>query len=287
MLKPVIIAQHGKNNFIYNIKGFNMKKIFLLFSVYLLLLTANAEAQEIKAAVSEFPMLSSEKKFPGLGNGLSIDILNEVSKESGIKINYKWVPFARAQKMFMSDKVPFTFGGPDIFAKLFNKNVKEFGFIPIMKVRCLYFYYAPNQKSTKTFSRFEDLKGMTVIVPRGWPTAREIEKLGVKLGFYDDIVNGLKMLVLGRTDFINETDIIAFGTINRIYKNEANNFKIIQKPWYTAPSGLVYKTANKESAAIAKKLNRGLDKIKADGRYRELIQKYWGSKNVPEELFIK
>ncbi|MBN2401400.1 MAG: transporter substrate-binding domain-containing protein [Spirochaetes bacterium] len=264
-----------------------MKKLFLLFSVCLLLHTANTEAKEIKAVITEFPMLASEEKIPGLGNGLFIDIFNEIMQESGIKINYLWVPFARAQNMFMSDKVPFTFGGTDMFARLYNKNIEEFGHIPIVMIRTFYFYYTPNQKRKHIFKKFEELKGMTVMAPRGWPTAKEIEELGVKLAFYDDSITGFKMLIAGRTDFINESEIKAFNIINRFYENEVNNFKIIKKPWYIASSGLVYKSANKESAYIAKKLNNGLYKIKADGRYKIIIQRYWGSKNVPEELFIK
>jgi ABC-type amino acid transport substrate-binding protein len=263
-----------------------MKNIFLIFIFYLLLLTVNAEALEIKVVATEFPMLASDKKIPGIGNGLFIDIFNEISKESGIKINYLWFPFKRAQNMFMTDKVPFTLGGPDNYATLFNKDIKEFGSVPVFKIRTFYFYYAPNKKNLQNIDSFEDLKGMAVMVPRGWPTAAKIEKLGVKLVFYDDIAIGLKMLITGRTDFINESEIKAFSTINRIYKNEANNFKIINKPWYIAPGGLVYKAANKESAAAAKQLINGLDKIKADGRYREIIQRYWGSEKVPEELFI-
>jgi len=135
----------------------NLTKVVLLNITFLLSLHCSGK-QLIIAAEDSVPPFSDKN-----GQGISINIINAVFKQSPYKVKYISVPYARALKMLTLGQVDGAF---HVTKDVNNKDVFLFGIEPLLTLNS-HFFYSTN--STINYSSLKEIPdGTSVAVMLGF-----------------------------------------------------------------------------------------------------------------------
>jgi polar amino acid transport system substrate-binding protein len=253
-----------------------MKKNILLSLIFLLLSFGISYAEEItvKFATGEWEPYTSEK-LPEYG--AVTELVSAVCKAAGIKPEYEFYPWKRAEKMTKDGEV-FA-----VFPKIVTKERKEiFDFSDILFHGANYFvYYNKNPRTLAPvkYEKIEDIRGYKVGIIFGFIFEKELSNAGIKFETAYEIENSIRKLAAGRIDFYLDEQAATYYVINRLFPNEADNFKKLPKMYGDKrPNALLVSRKYPESGSILKKFNEGLELIKKSGEYDRIINKHNMSK---------
>lgn len=123
----------------------------------------------------------------------------------------------------------------------------------------------------------ESLRGLVMCVPLGFAVNTAIEPL-VKSGAVQvrqnaDVEGCLRQMLVGRIDVFVGEEIMVAQTMRLRFGGEAA-FKRGSVPVKQIPHYLIVGKANPRAAAILEAFNRGLEQVRADGRWQEIVSRH-------------
>lgn len=205
-----------------------------------------------------------DKKY----QGIDVELLEAIAKEEGFEYNLKPMDFSAIIPGITSGQLDGAIAGMSITEERkqaldFSNGYFESGLSVVVN--------ADNNKINKT----DDLKDKTVAVKKG--TAGSIfaeenqERYNLKLNYLEDSPTMFLDVENNNSDFLLEDyPVIAY----KIKTTGDSKLKIVGDKLTTVDYGFAVNKG--QNAELLKMFNEGLDKLKENGKYDEILSKYVG-----------
>lgn len=204
--------------------------------------------------------------------GIDIDLMKAIAKEEGFKVKFKPIGFNAAIQSVSSGQVNGMIAGMTIT----DERKQKFDFSnPYFSSGIV---MAVNHNSK--IHSLSQLKGKKVAVKTGTSGANYANSIKDKYGFqivtFDDSDNVYNDVKTGNSAACFDDDaVLKYGIQN------GNGLKIVTKPTAIGNYGFaVKKGSNQELMA---KFNAGLAKLKKNGQYQKIIDKYTKKSNIHKQ----
>jgi ABC-type amino acid transport substrate-binding protein len=163
---------------------------------------------------------------------------------------------------------------------------KRLIFIPFCIINGGYYYYRPAHKQELSLDgNISKLKGLTYGAQEGEDvTAFKEAGLSVRFG---SVLSHYKKLKGKEIDFLSAPGLSAEWIVSKHYSGEKNNYLLIKNSSWEASSPIIFNTNNIEAKTVSRKLREGLIKIKLDGTYINILEKYHGEGSTPKDYFLR
>ncbi|CAK8054617.1 ABC-type amino acid transport/signal transduction system [Eupransor demetentiae] len=197
--------------------------------------------------------------------GIDQDILKAIAKAEGFTYTLKPMSFNAATQSVSSDQADGVIAGMSITPE--RKAVFDFG-TPYYRSGIAWAV----AKGSKIKS-LEDLRGKTVAIKTGTSGADYALSIQKKYGFKVTYFNDSETLY---RDVINGNSVATFGDLPVLLYSIKNGTELkvmnAKNPYQAGEYGFAVKKGS--NAALLAAFNRGFAKIKADGTYQKIIDKY-------------
>ena len=212
-----------------------------------------------------YPPFESEEA--GEYKGIDIDIINAIAKNQGIKIEFSPMDFGGIIPAMQADQLDIAIAGMSITDD--RKKVVDFS-EPYFDAGLTLVVEGGNEKITS----LDDLKGKKLAAKKGTTGATFAQENASKYGFevvqFNDSPAMFQEVANGNADaLIEDYPVIAYA----IAQNDLG-LKTIGDRLNGDQYGIA--VLKGENADILKKINAGLDELKEDGTYDEIINTYLG-----------
>lgn len=199
--------------------------------------------------------------------GIDIDLINAIAKDQGFKVNLRPLGFDTSIQAVQSDQIDGMIAGMSIT----DERKKSFDFSTPYFDSGIQMAVA---KDDQTIKDYKDLKGKTVAAKVSTESANFLEKnqdqYGYKIKTYDDATGVYGALKNGTADAIfDDYPVIGYA----VTKGEP--LKLVGQPEKGSSYGFAVKKGQNQE--LLKKFNAGLKKLKANGQYQAILDKYISS----------
>ncbi|KRL12979.1 glutamate ABC superfamily ATP binding cassette transporter, membrane protein [Schleiferilactobacillus perolens DSM 12744] len=197
--------------------------------------------------------------------GIDIDLMNAIAKVEGFKVNIKPVGFNAAVQALEAGQIDGVIAGMSITPERQQKFLMSDPYYKVGVVMAV--------KQGSKIKSLKQLKGQRVAVKTGTAAGAYALSVKDKYGFstvtFDDSNNMYQDVTTGNSVACFEDSPVMQYAINTGMK-----LSIVTKP--ANPTGYGFAT-NKKNTALMAKFNAGLKKLKANGQYTKIVQKYLGT----------
>lgn len=211
----------------------------------------------------------------GEGEGLGCEIIHAISQEMGISTKIEFLPLKR----LIADTANNDLGNP-----LFYMNNQSFAaIIPIAVTYSALFSYLPHVKKCQMHPCGEKHIG---VLKGTIANTRALESFGQFEESYSH-ESLFKKLQKGRIDLVLELNLVGRYTIRSLFPNEADNFDIRVISETASPIAIMIDNSTPDALKIGHRYQEGLHRIIQNGKYRGILQKYYGKKAIPSDWYVK
>jgi len=229
------------------------------------------ESEEtIKIFIYEYPPLTT---FEMPNKGLCSEIVLGAFKEAGVKVKIEnQVVKSLAMYSLLQDNEAAMIGEKSDFSE---DELKQLVFMPCYIMKGVYLYYKPrHNKELRWYGKLDNLKGYTYGALEG-EDVTTYEKAGIKIKTVKGgILSLFKMLQAKKIDFLGVADIRGEWFVKKHFQKEENNFAKMKVPVWEAPFSIIFNKKHARSKEISKAFTEGFHKIKQNGKYIEILEKY-------------
>jgi hypothetical protein len=149
----------------------------------------------------------------------------------------------------------------------------------------LYYYRPAHKQELSLDGNLLNLKGYTYGAQKG-EDATAFEEAGISVRF-GNILSHYKMLKDRKIDFFSAPNISKEWIVSKHIPGENNSYLLINNSSWETSSPIIFNKNNIEAETVAKKFLAGLIKIKQDGIYINIFEKYHGEDNIPIDYFLR
>lgn len=249
------------------INGLSRVRVVVGFLLAMTGLISRAETIEI--AVFEYPPFLAEK---AIDHGLEPAIVTAAFKQVNIGVKYTFFPAARALTVAAKGDFHATLG----WVKTDERERDFYYSDPIAEAPLVFFHLKSVPFDWKTY---DDLQGVLIGTVNKYNYGAEFDaalkagKIQVDEAGRDE--SNFRKLLLGRNTV---TPVNLYVGYNLIYKNfdaaTADLFTNHPLPLKISVHHVLFPKALKESNSRSMALNQGLQKIKASGEYKKILDEY-------------
>jgi glutamine transport system substrate-binding protein len=256
--------------------GSNMKKWgVLILSLALLFTLALTGCAKNDAGAGGIVKVGTDAAYPpfekqggdGKLTGFDIELMNAIAKAGGFEVDIQhagWDPMLDAVKNGKLDAGISAISITDDRKKVYDFSDPYFDAKQLILV--------PANSNVKSL---KDLKGKRIGVQTGTTGEIVVQKTfgktyqGIK--GYDDTPAAIDDLANGRVDAVVADNGVVLEYLKKL---PAGKFKKVEDPSFEPEQyGIIVKKGNKE---LLKKINDGLKKVREDGTYKKIYEKYFG-----------
>lgn len=227
-----------------------------LLILYIFLNSLNAST--LKLTTNDwFPYTSSSKK------GFINEIITEVFKINNIKYNIKYQNFKEGYIGTLNHNYDATFP----YFKT-NKRQKEVIYSnPIYKVDNVLFFNKNN-----VFPLEKNIYNHTIGLVKGYAYKNINKKKFHKIIYIDNELEAFELLNKGEIDLLPANKLVGIHIIKNYFNDFYTNIDFIKDKKFIS-SDFLYIIFNKTNIKALNDFNKGLEKIKSNGKYKEIILK--------------
>lgn len=223
---------------------------------------ARAPALDLRAATLLAPMFGMEQQ--GQASGIFVDALNELARESGIRISNVMVPKVRGQLMLETGGADLMIGFDSAALLAHARHVAVVASFDVGVVA----------RAGIRLQSLNDLHGLTVGQLRGADYSRDFVQDGAILKYETNtMAQILRMLAIGRVDAaIGVRESLYYGMRSEgIAPQRVGDFLALEskQAWLHYASGTY-------DAALAGRLAAAMQRLQAAGTIAAIIQRYAG-----------
>jgi PAS domain S-box-containing protein len=228
------------------------------------------------ATSSERPIsFAGDRDFPpieyleqDIPKGLNVDLLRELSKAMGRRIDIRLMPWEEAQKKVLSGEIDAI-----TTMSITDKRKELYDFSEITLTYQYSFFVKTGQIAIKNP---RDLEGKAVAVTRSGLPSQVLPMVpGIKFVFIEDYLEGFRLLLSQEIDAVAADRWVGAYTLQ---KNDLRGITIIEKPFAHMNAGIAVKKGNTK---LLNEINLAIKKLKNDGTIKRIEDKW-----SPEEILF-
>jgi polar amino acid transport system substrate-binding protein len=199
--------------------------------------------------------------------GIMVDLIREVAKDAGFKVEVEGMPFATLIPSLTGNKIDIIAAAmyitpPRLEVINFSNPIYTYGEGLIVP-----------KKDTKAYAKLEDLKGMTVGAQKGTAYVEPLQKSGLfpEVKIYDNIPAILADVNAGRIGAgFADKPIAAYNLQQGMFPDTR-----VVNTYSSTLTGSVGIGVRKTDAELLKRINTSLEKLQKDGTVKRILAK-WG-----------
>lgn len=210
----------------------------------------------------------------GTDKGPMVDIVVAAFKEAGITVKIVFYPWKRAEDEVRQGKAFAAFP-----YAITTERQKEFDFSdPMYTVQSKFFYYKKFHPNGIRYEKLEDLLNYKIGGMLGTWYEPLFKDAGLQVEYTATMDSNIEKLVLGRIDLAVEEENYVWYLIRQLHPNDADQFatlpKTLEHSNLTDTLNLLVSRNYPNSAELLKKFNAGLAAIRANGAFKQILEKY-------------
>ncbi len=204
------------------------------------------------------------------GGGMSREIVEAALNEAGLDFEMCFFPWKRAMLSMKNGQYGASF--PWVKRKSREKYSLYSG--PLHKYKISLFYLKDKYPEGIENTSVTALKNLSIGVVRGYVQGVQYKEMGLRVIELTDNEMGIQMLVRGYIDLMSESSDVGRYVINKIYPDQKDRFGDVAAPIESESLYMLFPKVKGNSPDILRKFNAGLKKIKENGKYDHIVQKY-------------
>lgn len=247
-----------------------MRLLKCIFICITIIFIGNIQAysqQNVKIGTGEYAPYTSESMAE---KGFFSEIVTKAFKAVNFTPEYSFYPWRRCKHLLEKNKLfavmPYT---------KTEKREKKFNFSNKVAASTGRFFYLKSRFPLGIgFSKFEDLKDLKIGGTLGYWYEDVYKEAGLKVDYVASDDLNLKKLKVGRIDAFIMNELQGRTMIKEKYPNQEDEFAVSEKPTDQSWFYLMIAPGYPGSQEITKVFNHGLQLIKKNGTYGQILQKY-------------
>jgi len=210
-------------------------------------------------------------------DGMAGEILHAIFSEINVKSRILYFPLKRLQTDLKNNHL----GDPDNFA-----GQQFSAIIPIAVYRAAFFYYRPLHKEGINYKKPEDLNKYTIGMIRGTLENRGyFDKNAIKVIEANNERSLFRQLQEGRIDLCGVIKETGEFIVKKEFPREVRNFVPIEIPKSVSPITVMIDWNYPKGKKLGVRIGEGLTRIIKNGKYMQILEKYYGKGNIPDDFF--
>lgn len=259
-----------------------MKFANALFLLALLLLPRPAPGREsVVVGAFEYPPVYQDAPNPGL----ACEIVLAAFDAADVDARLEFLPVLRMIQSLAKGNVPCAIGGEVLFREDHVRPAVSLS-APFMFVLQTFIFDSSRFPDGVAYSSLEDLRHLRIGVLNGSGVMRYLSEPAV-LSLDKNVSHegSAKQLRSGRIDLWGIVDLTGMLFLQTLFPDEASRFSAA-KPFNRGDISLAVSNLADPDAHLLRAFETGLAAIKANGKYLDIMAKYYGSpsKINPEAL---
>ena len=214
-------------------------------------------------------------------DGFCGEIFHAISREINVK---SVIEYHAVQRLIeITAKTPFNIAGnPALFAP----KQEYVAIVPIAMFRVAFFYYSTTPEKKITYKSLTDLKEYTIGVRKGIITDRtHFDNAGIKFEESYSNESLYKKLKLGRLDLCLDIELAGLMATKKLFPGDLEHFRRIELPESVTPIAIMFHRDYPHGKELGSRYLNGLMTIIENGKYHQILEKYFGEGNIPEHWF--
>ncbi len=258
----------------------NVLRIALSVTVVPALIGGFVEAaadKPLEVLTFNYPPVMGESRFSK--DGILVELVRAAFASQGVSITVTYLPVKRAIKQISSNKSLAYIGVKDTFDPDVRPHIREY---PFFVSRFLVFYRKDRFPQGFTYHKLSDLKNYRIGVLAGGitDTVGTAENLDVDPAYSLELV--FKKLAGKRDDLAVASEFSIALMLQDMFKGRAADFGINEEvPFWSIDSVLLLNDSHPDFPYVEAKLKAGMKAIASNGRWKEILEKFYGSGKIP------
>lgn len=250
-----------------------MRKLFIL--LFLFVTIGLSFSETINVSTFFYPGYMHEDEIDGIGYGLLPDLLSAAYGEEGIDTAIEFSPLLRAKESLLKKQVNAELGTILHFQ---GEERNQVDFINFGNARFVFFYSKSKFPNGITYSDLSELSKYKIGNIRGSSSIKVLEESGLNLVLVNEIPQLIQMLDTGRIDLFVGIDLAIRYLLYSDFSNMKSKIGEAEEDFLSIPLNVLFLKSDSKSEYYKSMLESGIEKIKANGVYDKIIQKYTYSK---------
>lgn len=245
-----------------------MRKLYIVLFIILNLIITNSlfGREKIKIVTWEWPPYVSKNMA---NNGIIGEIVKEAFNEEGVDVEFVYMPWKRGEIEVKKGNYFGTFPYVET-----EERKSEFEFSNSIFISKGKFFYLKNSSVNKEWHKFEDLKKYKIGGTLGYWYSEIFKEKGLNVDYVASDEQNFMKLYSKRVDIVPTDELVGKYIIDKLYSNEKEKFEIMDGELNRGELKMMVSKNYSGYKSILNRFNEGLDKIKINGKYKTIIEKY-------------
>lgn len=247
-----------------------MKGFHWLISAFILFGATLCYGQDtIRVSAVNYPPYHNATIEPDGRRGVVVDLAIETFNALEMEVALFFVPMARAEWSLIERRHQAMLGTLPWFSPDKRSLVTPVDLVPINFV---FFYRKDLFPQGFTYAQLNELKPYRIGNVRGSSTLAVLAQHQLNQEVISDIEQNFKRLNAGLIDLVVSVDLSGWTILKKLYPERYKDFAM-SKSFYSSSASIMFLT---ENTALIERFRAGLKQIVENGRYNEIIDRYYG-----------
>jgi polar amino acid transport system substrate-binding protein len=258
---------------------FSVKVVLSLLTVLLCSPPSCSSQDVVELLTTEY------EPFCGLkGDTMWCDLVNSAFGREGFRVQWRSYPQDREEAM-VAEGVSIAFLSGTLVVTPDERPSFIINAEPMIYASIVAFYPKDRYPRGLGLKSAGDLKGKRVGVLQGTGSVNVLEKAGVDLDATPSKDLLMKKLVAGRDDVAVIADLAGLKALKESFPDlvDAYGYELV----YNSPIDLIFSKKNPRSVDLLNRFNAGIAKIKADGTFMKILERYYPKGRINKGILPK
>lgn len=246
------------------------------------LLSLTAYAERVRIATFNYPPVMDSSRPRG---GLMGEIVHAAFRQVHIETDLVYFPAKRMLLYLIGTDKYLACIGPVVLIDRQPEDKKQqvIRVPPLVDILMVLAYYKPtHDKKPTSYEQLTELRGFRVGTILGSNTIPLLQDAGIDVS-ETSIESQIKMLKANHIDFMAVGLLTGLDLITTLFPGHGDEFVFIRKPIMELPTSIYFNKRFPKSDEYAERFRTGLNAIIKNGRYIQMLEKYYGKDNIPPE----
>ncbi len=188
-----------------------------------------------------------------------------------ITFEFRFMPWKRCELSLENNEA----WGAIPFVRTPERENKFYFSEPLFTREGRFFYYNPKgMRKQIIFNELSDLKKYRIGGVRGYYYTDDFQNAGLRVVYVASDEQNFIMLKMQRVDLIPADEAVGLYIIHKLFPQEIQNFFTLAKPLDKSSDYLISSKHYPDALDLLNRFNMALIKIKKNGKYQEILDKY-------------